>query len=388
MRQAAATSGFGRAKPEQGKRVIVGVRPALFYSLVALLLGTNVVTLVGLMMSPDIAALLNGHSTAAAGAYEDRIAQLRVEVDRLHSRQYAQAGDINLQLQELSVQQEMLTEQHQYVKVLAEKAAELGIETAALPAPTSGDAVPAPLAKIVSPSADDIASANQSVQQMMTETRTAMQAISTAAMVSTDKIVAELRGIGIAAALPSAADAEGGPLLPARDDLPDATDMLDDANAVMAALVRFKAARGALDKAPVHMPIAGDIRLSSSFGNRPDPFTRGRAFHSGLDFAEPAGTIVLSAGSGKVSFVGQRSGYGNVVEVDHGNGIMTRYAHLSAFIAEKGQIVHAGTPIAQVGSTGRSTGPHLHFEVRRDDQAINPLTFLNAGKRLLGMLAA
>lgn len=384
MRHATETSGFGRPRPEPETPVFAGVRPALFYTLVGLLLGTNVLTLVGLMMSPDIAALLDGRNAATTGAYEDRIAQLRVEVDRLHSRQYAQAGDINLQLQELSAQQEMLTEQHQYVKVLAEKAAELGIETAALP-PTA--AAPVPPTGAVTATTGDIAAANQSVQQMMGETRAAMQAISTAATDSTEKIVTGLRGIGIAPALPSLDEAAGGPLLPERDDLTDVGDMLDDANAVMAALVRFKAARGALEKAPVHMPIAGDIRLSSGFGNRRDPFTRGRAFHSGLDFPKPTGTIVLSAGSGIVSFVGQRSGYGNVVEVDHGNGIVTRYAHLSAFIAAKGQPVRTGSPIAQVGSTGRSTGPHLHFEVRRNDQALNPLTFLNAGKKLLGILA-
>ena len=95
---------------------------------------------------------------------------------------------------------------------------------------------------------------------------------------------------------------------------------------------------------------------------------------------------MFSAGQGVVSFVGIRSGYGNVVEVTHASGLVTRYAHLSGFLSEEGQKVNTGTPIAKVGSTGRSTGPHLHFEVRKNDSAINPKAFLEAGKRLLAML--
>src|SRR5688500_828236 len=106
-----------------------GIRPALFYGCFTALFGTNVLTVVGFLMAPDIARLMNGQNELVFAAYEDRIAELRVEVDRLHSRQYAQAGDINLQLQELTQQQEVLLEQHQYVRQLAEKATELGIVT-------------------------------------------------------------------------------------------------------------------------------------------------------------------------------------------------------------------------------------------------------------------
>jgi murein DD-endopeptidase MepM/ murein hydrolase activator NlpD len=127
-------------------------------------------------------------------------------------------------------------------------------------------------------------------------------------------------------------------------------------------------------------------RVSSNFGNRKDPFTGGRAFHAGIDFPAPRGTPVLSAGYGKVTFVGQRPGYGNTVEVTHGTGLVTRYGHLSAFIAKEGDIVSAGTPIAKVGSTGRSTGPHLHFEVRRQNVALDPGKYLAAGNRLAQFL--
>jgi murein DD-endopeptidase MepM/ murein hydrolase activator NlpD len=170
-------------------------------------------------------------------------------------------------------------------------------------------------------------------------------------------------------------------LLPAQE-VPDAASLADDANAVMEALARYKSARSAIGPAPIHRPLAVEARRSSNFGNRSDPFTGGKAFHAGIDFAAPRGSTVLSAGRGKVVFASRRSGYGNLVEIDHGGGLISRYAHLSAFLVKAGQTVETGTPIARVGSTGRSTGPHLHFEIRRKDVATDPTAFLEAGKRL------
>jgi hypothetical protein len=112
------------ARPD-GKRV--SIRPQMLYAGFAALLGTNALTLVGFLMAPDISHLLAGQSQSVFGAYEDRIAQLRLEVDRLQSRHYSQTGDINMQLQELAQTQEVLVEQHQFVKQLADKAAALGI---------------------------------------------------------------------------------------------------------------------------------------------------------------------------------------------------------------------------------------------------------------------
>jgi murein DD-endopeptidase MepM/ murein hydrolase activator NlpD len=374
---------FGRSNEAQSRTALVsrhGVHPALFYGMFALLLAGNALLGTALLLSSDIAKLLDGSTDQIVEAYEDRIAQLRVEVDRLHSRNYAQTGDINLQLQELAQQQEVLLEQHQLVKVLVDKADELGIKAASLPE-DSVDKLALTTAPTGNPDIDTTASA---VTQMMNETQFAMTSIAETAIERTDSIVAELSELGIAVELPEA-DGIGGPLLAANDDAEQSV-MIKDANTVMGALLRYKAAQESQDSAPVHMPISGNFRQSSGFGNRTDPFSGSRAFHSGLDFAAPSGTTVLSAGKGVVSFVGTKSGYGKVVEVTHANGLITRYGHLSAFLSNEGQAVNTGTPIAKVGSTGRSTGPHLHFEVRRADSAINPKTFLEAGKRLLGML--
>lgn len=123
--------------------------------------------------------------------------------------------------------------------------------------------------------------------------------------------------------------------------------------------------------------------VSSSFGYRADPFTHAAAFHAGLDFPGPFGAPVHAAAKGQVSYIGQRSGYGNCVDVDHGNGLLTRYAHLSGFRAAVGQQVEAGTVIGAIGSTGRSTAPHLHFEVRINDQPVNPRRFLESAPHVL-----
>ncbi|SHE74544.1 M23 family metallopeptidase [Devosia limi] len=373
----------GTPAPTHNRPARTGIRPALFYGMFALLLTGNALTATALLLTPDIARLFSGQTDELIDAYEDRLAQLRVEVDRLHSRSYAQAGDINLQLQELSQQQEVLLEQHQLVRLLVDKADQLGIETAALAPPAGEFTIAAPLTASGNPDVDATAVA---IAQMMGETQFAMSAISEAAISRTDSIVAELSNIGIRIALPEGELAGmGGPLLPAAGVM-TGTGMIDDANAVMTALVRYQAARESIESAPVHMPISGNFRQSSGFGNRKDPFSGGRAFHSGLDFAAPSGSIVYSAATGIVTFVGTRSGYGNVVEVTHSSGLVSRYAHLSGFLSKEGQAVTTGTPIAKVGSTGRSTGPHLHFEVRKGDAPLDPIKYLNAGKRLLGLM--
>ncbi|QWT20234.1 M23 family metallopeptidase [Bacillus sp. NP157] len=127
---------------------------------------------------------------------------------------------------------------------------------------------------------------------------------------------------------------------------------------------------------PTGMPVNGYI--SSFFGGRPDPFSGHSARHTGIDIAAPTGTPVTAVAEGMVTFAGQRNGYGDVIEIDHGNGYMTRYAHNSKLVASVGQRVHVGDTIARAGSTGRSTGSHVHFEVWYHDHVVNPLAFVRS----------
>lgn len=129
---------------------------------------------------------------------------------------------------------------------------------------------------------------------------------------------------------------------------------------------------------PTGWPTDGSGWVSSGFGLRSDPFTGRTAFHEGVDIAARFGSTIKALGGGVVSFAGQKEGYGNVIEVTHGNGITTRYAHCSLLLAHVGDRVTKGQAIAKVGSTGRSTGPHVHIEVLRDGRAVNPITYLQA----------
>lgn len=137
---------------------------------------------------------------------------------------------------------------------------------------------------------------------------------------------------------------------------------------------------------PSTIPAEG-MNLSSGFGYRHDPFTGAGAMHAGLDFKGAHGSPIHAAAAGIVSFVGGMSGYGNVVQIDHGHGIMTRYAHLSGFTARVGDHVVPGQQVARMGSTGRSTGTHLHFEVRVNGTAVNPRRFLEATSDVLEIKA-
>ena len=155
---------------------------------------------------------------------------------------------------------------------------------------------------------------------------------------------------------------------------------------MFAAVEQMEAMERALAGIPTSMP-ASVMLMSSGFGYRSDPFTGGGAMHSGLDFKGPIGTAILAAADGVVTSAGWHGGYGNCIEITHANGLVTRYAHMSALIATLGQPVTRGVQIGRMGSTGRSTGPHLHFEVRMNGQAINPMKFLEANPDVLEIQA-
>jgi murein DD-endopeptidase MepM/ murein hydrolase activator NlpD len=134
-----------------------------------------------------------------------------------------------------------------------------------------------------------------------------------------------------------------------------------------------------LQTLPTGVPIAGDFKVTSGFGMRNDPFTGTLARHEGLDFTAVSGTPILATADGTVTRSGWEDTYGNIVEVTHAEGFMTRYAHISKRHVTEGQPVKRGQKIAAVGSTGRSTGPHLHYEVFRYGRVLNPIQVLPLG---------
>ena len=133
------------------------------------------------------------------------------------------------------------------------------------------------------------------------------------------------------------------------------------------------------DATPSRMPIANTY-ITSGFGGRADPFGGGRGYHKGIDFHARTGDPVMAVADGVVSYAGVRSGYGNVVEIDHGNGYVTRYAHNSRLLVRVGDLVRSGQQVARAGSTGRSTGAHVHFEVWDNGRVVNPRKFLGQAR--------
>jgi murein DD-endopeptidase MepM/ murein hydrolase activator NlpD len=187
-------------------------------------------------------------------------------------------------------------------------------------------------------------------------------------------------GLNPRTVLAAARTAQGGPF----EKLSTARDGSLDPRfeRLVLSLARMSALEDGLDSVPQVMP--ADMRMiSSGFGYRRDPFTGRPAMHAGLDFRGPAGSPIRAAADGRVAFVGTRQGYGKVVEISHGNGLLTRYAHMSAWKSRVGQEVEAGDVIGLIGSTGRSTGPHLHFEVRINGRAVNPRPFLETAPHVL-----
>jgi len=198
--------------------------------------------------------------------------------------------------------------------------------------------------------------------------------------------VSDLTGIKPEGAPTPPAPGEGGPYLPAALSAGELQQEIERLAAMVEqrsddlAFMEFKLLEKRVKERllPTTLPVQG-AALGSGFGYRVDPFVGTRARHEGLDFSADTGAPVLAAADGRVEFAGRHDEYGNMVDIDHGDGLLSRYAHLSRLDVQAGQRVRRGERLGAVGSTGRSTGPHLHFEVRMLGVAQNPLHFLKRG---------
>ncbi len=203
------------------------------------------------------------------------------------------------------------------------------------------------------------------------------------------KAEAQIRRFGLSPAIfiSGNAQAQGGPYIPFFTSSRKLKIGDPRFTRLAKALSHMDAMEASLGSIPTSAP-AAIMMMSSGFGYRADPFTGGGAMHNGLDFKGPHGTAILAAADGVVSYASGMGGYGNCIEITHANGLITRYAHLSSFNVSLGQKVDRGIQIARMGSTGRSTGTHLHFEVRLNGQAINPRKFLEANSDVLKVQAS
>jgi len=345
-------------------------------------------------------------------AYEDRISTLRAQVDRITSRQLLDQQIVESKVTELLERQTQLTQRHGRIGPILERMG--GSEAPALPA--SGTApVPAEkpeshafLGTPVKANAGGSAGAafwpfrqtvtgaetaadradrmfvaiNQSLRTIENEQIEGVDSLAENAFAAADTIAEALAAAGLEVALGDEADeAVGGPLLPvdAGRAFEARVRELDEA------LEKLETVKAAARAMPIHNPAPGQP-VSSSFGVRRDPFVRTPAMHAGIDFRATPGTAIRAAGAGTVIRAGWTGGYGRMVEIDHGNGLTTRYAHMSKIRAREGQKIETGDIVGEVGSSGRSTGPHLHYEVRRNGAPVDPLRFLKVGRKIAGLL--
>jgi len=169
----------------------------------------------------------------------------------------------------------------------------------------------------------------------------------------------------------------GGPYQPAKSTMlkQKDTELYFD-------LKRLMTLHDIVQSMPINKPLHTAYRVTSGFGTRVDPFRGSLAFHSGMDMAAPFGTKIVASTDGRVTFTGYKGAYGNMVDVEHGFGFVSRYGHLSKILVKTGQFVKKGQAIAVQGSTGRSTGQHLHYEVRYNNKPLNPKNFLKAGENV------
>jgi murein DD-endopeptidase MepM/ murein hydrolase activator NlpD len=352
--------------------------------------------------------------------YEDRIAALRAQVDRVTSRQLLDQQVVEDKVDKLMEQQMALTSRHGKLGSLLDRAESSGLnEKEVLPAqsyaPDAGDkraslsgamlaienqlaqngdpadATPdnstlayVPARETMGDRADRVFSkVTLSLKGVEQRQRDRVAHLTNDASDAADAISRILTRFRITVPAQAAAvkagddNAVGGPYVEPEsdDDFDTSLTQLDSA------LTRLEAIRSAASSLPFQSPAVGK-EITSPFGNRRDPFLGRLALHSGIDFRFSPGEKVRPTAPGKVVAAGWTGGYGNMVEVDHGNGISTRYGHMSEILVKVGDTVGRQNVIGLAGSTGRSTGTHLHYEVRQDGRAVDPIYFMNAGMKL------
>ncbi|MCP4317186.1 MAG: M23 family metallopeptidase [Hyphomicrobiales bacterium] len=363
-----------------------------------------------LVLRDDLIGATMARQARIQHAYEDRIASLRSQVDRITSRQLLDQQLMDDKMTRLMEQQARLSTRHGRLDSLLKRAEVVEIVPARIPVPQSrpedqspGDGqqqaatkqgrVKQQVAAVDQPSpqtsqhsyaaiepapatgtGDVFDNVLYSLNEIEQEQFEKVQYLTSNAYRTAETIRTILQKAGVASGLNAGI---GGPFISAEN--PTAFDA--SLNDLGAALDTLEKAKLLVRQMPVANPVPNHS-VSSKFGKRRDPFLKRIAHHAGIDFKTTYGKAVLSTGAGTVITAKRKGGYGKMVEIDHGGGITTRYAHLSRISVKPGDKVTVGTKIGAAGSTGRSTGPHLHYEIRVNDKALNPQRFLNAGKQL------
>ncbi|MDX7950381.1 M23 family metallopeptidase [Lichenihabitans sp. Uapishka_5] len=351
-------------------------------------------------------AYVIGHDSLLAAAmrherdlqygYEDRIVALQRQLDRSTSLKSQLERTVSTRLDSLSAQESDLHRQAAVLTSLAEAVRHLApragdtARAEATPAAQGATASRAPSGSLEAardPSGDSpalrLATLTTALSRVDDDQQTALLRLQGVAASRLSRLRAALgtAGLTMARFAPASDAAVGGPFVPLAAST--IASPFERASLMLkGTLDQAERLKAAVDHTPFEKPLEGTPEVTSPFGARTDPFLGRLALHTGIDLREDAGTTVLATAAGRVSFAGTASGYGNMVEIDHGSGLSTRYAHLSAITVAVGTPITAGDGIGRVGATGRATGPHLHYETRIDGEPVDPVRFLNAGRTL------
>ena len=402
-----------------GKQVRLG--PVVFWIVVGtvVLLGLwSAATGTYFAFRDDVLTRLIARQAEMQYAYEDRIAELRAKVDRTTSRQLLDQEQFDQKLDQIMKRQTALESRATALGAMPDVTGSIPRST-----PQRGDAnqttmqgtpKPSPISDtvifvappdrearlesrapaVIAPPVNQFAK-NQGFDNVLVRLTTSLDQVErrqvaalSAVEEGMDSRMRRMRGVvsdlglnmaSLEAAVPRAA--MGGPFVPVK--------LTANASPFEKQLYRINVTRADMDRlnrtlaqVPYRKPVVGEVEFTSGFGVRSDPFLGRPAMHTGLDFRAATGDPARVTANGKVVSAGWSGGYGRMVEVDHGNGLSTRYGHLSEINVKVGEIVKIGQVIGLVGSTGRSTGPHLHYETRIDGEAVDPQKFLRAGVRL------
>jgi murein DD-endopeptidase MepM/ murein hydrolase activator NlpD len=367
----------------------------------------------------DVLTRLIARQAEMQYAYEDRIAELRAKVDRTTSRQLLDQEQFDQKLDQIMRRQTALESRAAALGAMPDAMVTGSIRPSARGATndTSSTATPKPspisdtvifvappdrearlesrAPLIATPQPNQFAKVQGGVDNVLVRLQTSLDQVERRQIAALSSVedgmeskVRRMRGVitdlgldmaQLEAATPRAG--VGGPFVPVK--------LTANAGPFERQLYQINVTRAQVDRlnrtlalVPYRKPVVGEVEFTSGFGVRSDPFLGRPAMHTGLDFRAAMGDPVRATANGKVVSSGWAGGYGRMVEIDHGNGLSTRYGHLSQINVKVGDLIKIGQVIGEVGSTGRSTGPHLHYETRIDGDAVDPQKFLRAGVRL------
>ena len=401
-----------------GKQVRIG--PVLFWIAIGTItaLGAwSAATATYFAFRDDVLTRLIARQAEMQYAYEDRIAELRTKVDRTTSRQMLDQEQFDQKLDQVMRRQTTLESRATALSAIPDVVVTGSIRPTSrgVSASETGTPKPSPINDTVifvappdrearlesrtpivaAPAPAKFAKAQGGVENALTRLQTSLDQVENrqiAALTGVEDTIESkmrrMRGVisdlGLNMAQLEAATPRvnmGGPYVPVKLDA--------NAGPFERQLYRINISRAQVDKlnrtmalVPYRKPVVGEVEFTSGFGVRSDPFLGRPAMHTGLDFRAATGDPIRATANGRVVSAAYAGGYGRMVEIDHGNGLATRYGHMSEIHVRVGDSIKIGQVIGAVGSTGRSTGPHLHYETRIDGEAVDPQKFLRAGLRL------